>query len=44
MNYPLLASAAVRLFDRIPSVVWAAWILAVFVATGIMALHGGAVG
>jgi len=44
MNYPLLASAAVRLYERIPSIVWAAWILGVFVVTGMMALSGGPMG
>jgi hypothetical protein len=44
MKYPVLASAAVRLFERIPTAVWAFWILAVVIVTGFMALHGGSVG
>jgi hypothetical protein len=43
MKYPLLASAAVRVFERIPTLVWAAWIVGVVAVTGAMALNGGPV-
>ncbi len=35
--YPALASAVVRLVDRIPTLVWAGWIIAVVVASAIFA-------
>jgi hypothetical protein len=41
MNYTRFAGAAVRLIQRVPTVVWAAWILGVVVTTGFMALQGG---
>jgi hypothetical protein len=44
MNYPALASAAVKFYERIPSVVWAAWILTVLVVTGVLAMRGGPTG
>jgi hypothetical protein len=44
MNYPFLASAAVRAFQRIPSIVWAIWILGVLLVTGLMAISGGPIG
>jgi len=44
MNYPVLASAAVKFYERSPSVVWAAWILTVLAVTGVMAVRGGPTG
>jgi len=43
MRYSQLATVAVRVFERIPTVVWAAWILGVLITTGFMALQGGPV-
>ena len=41
MRYTQLANVAVRFFERIPTVVWAAWILGVLVTTGFLAPQGG---
>ena len=43
MKYPLVASTVVRVFERIPAFVWAAWIVGVVAVTGAMALNGGPV-
>jgi hypothetical protein len=43
MKYPVIASIAVRAFERIPALVWAAWIVGVVAVTGAMALSGGPV-
>ena len=35
--YPMLASAVVRVVERIPTLVWAGWIVAVVAASAIFA-------
>jgi len=39
MKYSYFASVAVRVVEKVPSLVWAAWILGVVVGTGFLALH-----
>ena len=39
MSFSYLAATAVRIVERIPAGVWAVWILAVILGTGILALR-----
>jgi len=39
MEFADFASRAVRAVERVPALVWAAWILGVVVATGLLALR-----
>jgi hypothetical protein len=41
MSYPRFAAVAVRMVQRVPTFVWAVWILGVIVTTGFLALEGG---
>ncbi|MEE8311336.1 MAG: hypothetical protein V3R77_03700 [Candidatus Binatia bacterium] len=44
MRFGSLASMAVRFVDRIPAVVWAAWIVTVVAGTAVLAVTLGSVG
>ena len=41
MSYPRFAAVAVRMVQRVPTIVWAVWILGVIITTGVMAFEGG---
>ena len=44
MTFPQIASAAVHFAHRIPTVFWAAWILAVVIGSAMLALNAPAIG
>jgi len=39
VSFPQIAAGAVRTVERVPLSLWAAWILGVVVATGLLAMN-----